>query len=134
MKHFSSRFSKFSGGLIVAFLAFLLTSTAFAWNAPAWAWQDPCSAMEYTYEFDGYTLGDWEPATSMFSPAPECEGTVNLYAPDGSCVPLHYVARGDYLMIANVPCRVRGNGDLVCKVVTQPEVSYNLIFDQRVME
>ena len=104
----------------------------FVWALPAMAWQDPCSATENTYEYEGYVLGNWTPATVMFSPAPECEGTVILLAPDGQWYLYDYIGNRGIITIAGVlPCRVADDGNLVCKIVTVPEESVSLILNQQ---
>ena len=105
----------------------------FFWIAgTAIAWQDPCSAIENTYEYEGYVLGNWTPATVMFSPAPECEGTVILLAPDGQWYLYDYIGNRGIITIAGVlPCRVADDGNLVCKIVTVPEESVSLVLNQQ---
>ena len=95
----------------------------FIFGSYAFAWQDPCSATENSYEWEGYVLGDWTPAEAMFSPAPECEGTVILRAPDGTWYSYGYIGNRGILTVAEVLfCRVADNGDLICKVITKPAV------------
>lgn len=110
---------------------FLITAVlGFFWGTMAFAWQDPCSATQYVYECQGYTLAGWQETESPFSPAPTCSGVVLLYLSDGTWhAILDYAACGDVLMIAGIPCKVDNDGSLVCKVITQPEESYDLIFD-----
>ena len=104
----------------------------FIWTLPAMAWQDPCSATENTYEYEGYVLWGWTPATAMFSPAPECEGAVSLLAPDGQWYLYDYVGNHGVITIGGVlPCKVADDGNLVCKVVTQPEESVSLILNAK---
>lgn len=101
----------------------------FIWALPAFAWQDPCAATQYTYEYDGgYTLGNWIEEGPQFSPAPMCAGTVTLTSPDGTLHALAYIGNGDTMRIAGVPCGVNYEGDLACRIVTQPEVSTLLVF------
>jgi len=102
----------------------------FIWALPAFAWQDPCSVTENSYEYEGFVLGDWTPVAPLFSPAPECEGTVILLAPDGQWYSYAYIGNRGTITIGGIlPCQVDNDGNLVCKVVTQPEESTLLIFD-----
>jgi hypothetical protein len=97
----------------------------FIWGSLAFAWQDPCNAVQYNYTYEGYTLTGWADTTSSFSPAPKCSGTVLLLDSD-TWILLDYISYEDTILIANIPCRVTDKGNLVCKVITQPEKSYTL--------
>lgn len=103
----------------------------FVWGTVAFAWQDPCLVMESEYICEGYALIDWTPATALFSPAPRCEGTVLLFDPNGFWISLDYRSSGDKLLIAGIPCWLDDSGDLVCKIITQPEESESFIFEER---
>ena len=105
-------------------LGFILGSAAFAW-------QDPCLIIENEYICNEYSLVDWEPIGPLFSPAPRCEGTVTLLSPDSTWISLDYISNGDRLLIAGIPCRLNNKGNLVCKIITQPEISEILIFEER---
>lgn len=103
----------------------------FLWGTMALAWQDPCSVTQYDYICGGYILTDWEESPSYFSPAPDCIGTVLLLAPDNTWILLSYEGNGDIITIAGVPCRVNNNGDLICKIITQPEESETLFLKRK---
>lgn len=103
----------------------------FLWGTAAFAWQDPCSATESAYICEGFTLDNWVEKGPQFSPAPECAGTVILWAPDGTGYSLDYMGNNGIMTIAGVPCRVSNNGNLECKIVTVPEKSTTLIFGQQ---
>ena len=93
-----------------------------------YAWQDPCSIIENAYICEGFTLDDWVEIDSLFSPTPECVGTVILWAPDGTGNRLDYAGNLGIITIAGIPCRINNRGNLECKIVTQPEVSTILTF------
>lgn len=100
------------------------------------AWQNPCSATDNAYVCEGFTLEDWVETGPHFSPAPECAGTVSLWASDGTGWTLKYVGNNGIMTIAGVPCRINNQGNLECKVITQaerviPEESTILIFGQQ---
>ena len=97
----------------------------FIWGSLAFAWQDPCNAVQYNYTYGECTLTGWVDNTSSFSPAPKCSGTVLLLDSD-TWILLDYISYEDTILIANIPCRVTDKGNLICKVITQPEKSYTL--------
>lgn len=99
---------------------------SFICGSLAFAWQDPCNATQHNYTYEGCTLTGWADTTSLFSPAPKCSGTVLLLASDSTWILLDYISYKDTILIANIPCRVTDKGNLVCKVITQPEKSYTL--------
>jgi len=101
----------------------LIMIIGFIWGTVACAWQDPCNATLHNYTYEECTLTGWIETTSNFSPAPRCSGTVLLLGLD-SWILLDYISYGDTILIANIPCRVTNKGNLVCKVITQPEESY----------
>ena len=101
-------------------LGFILGSVAFAW-------QDPCNATKYNYVYGGHTLTGWADTTSNFSPAPRCSGTVLLLTSDSTWILLNYISHEDTISINGVPCRISNEGNLVCKVITQPEESFTFL-------
>lgn len=102
----------------------------FIWGAVAFAWQDPCSATQYNYVYEDYALIGWEESLGYFSPAPDCAGTVLLLTPEGLYTILNYEGNGDIITIAGIPCRVNNDGDLICKIITQPEESEILYLER----
>lgn len=103
-------------------LALLILGICLCYS-PALAWQDPCSATQYNYIYEDYALINWEESPAYFSPAPDCAGTVILLTPEGFYTILDYEGNGNIITIAGIPCRVNDKGDLICKVITQPEES-----------
>jgi len=101
----------------------------FIWGTVAFAWQDPCLAINNDYTYEECTLTGWIESPVYFSPAPRCAGTVLLLTP-GNWTLLDYISYKDTILIANIPCRISNDGDLVCKIITQPEESFNLLFNQ----
>lgn len=99
----------------------------FIWGSVAFAWQDPCNATLYNYTFEGYTLTGWTNTPPEVSPIPECSGTVLLLASDSTWILLDYISYGDTISINGIPCQVSNKGDLVCKVITQPEESFTFL-------
>ena len=97
----------------------------------SFAWENPCSVIGNVYEYGGYTLSVWTPAdTPVFGPIPDCRGTVILFSPGGQWHSFDYAGNGDFLTIAGILCRVSSHsGNLVCKVITQPEESTSLTFN-----
>ena len=109
----------------------LVMVLGFIWGTVAFAWQDPCLVMENEYVCEGYTLTSWEESLSYFSPAPRCAGTVLLINSNGTWASLDYRSSGDKLLIAGIPCWLGDDGNLVCKIITQPEESESFIFEER---
>lgn len=111
---------------------FVLTMIiGFIWGAAAFAWQDPCLATNNDYIYNEYALINWEPTESLYGPAPKCEGTVILLGSDGTWILLDYISIKDTLSIAGIPCRLSDKGNLICKIVTQPEISETFVLEKR---
>ena len=103
----------------------------FIWGASAFAWQDPCLAIDSDYIYNEYALINWEPIEPLYGPIPDCEGTVLLLGSDGTWVLLGYISNGNKLLIAGIPCRLSDKGNLVCKIITQSEISETFIFEEK---
>ena len=103
----------------------------FIWGTAAFAWQDPCLAIDSDYIYNEYALINWEPAESLFGPVPDCEGAVLLLGPNGFWAFLDYISSGDKLLIAGIPFRLNDKGNLVYKIITQPEISETFILEKK---
>ena len=115
--------------LLITFFLFITFFTGWFVH-DALAWQNPCSTTQHNYTYNGYILTGWTDTESNFSPAPRCSGTVLLLASDSTWLLLNYASYKDTILINNTPCRISDNGNLVCKVITQPEKSFNILFSQ----
>ncbi len=95
----------------------------FIWALPVMAWQDPCETVGQTYTYEEFELSSWVPSGPGFSPAPECEGIVTLWNPDGDGERFGYIGNNGVLTIGGILlCQVSNAGDLVCKIVTKPAI------------
>jgi len=79
----------------------------------AWGFQGPCSVVGRNVMFPKGQLSNWQPATAMFSPAPECAGTVEFVWDDGRKVTEPYEGAGGTLDIGGLICNLSDNGTLI---------------------
>ena len=86
------------------FLAILITMCL--GFSQAWGLQDACSIVGQKMALPEGNLSNWQPATTMFSPAPDCAGTVEFTWKDGRKTIEPYSGVGKTLNIGGVICNI----------------------------
>ena len=82
----------------------------------AWGLQNACSVVgQQNITLPDGVLSNWQPATTIFSPAPDCAGTVDFTWENGRTVTEPYVGSGNTLNIGGVICNVEEGKLVNCK-------------------
>lgn len=94
-----------------------------------------CPLVGQSYRFDTLDIS-YELSGFACEVGPGCRGTCDLWYGNFEAGPLYRYSlefscqKGD-IFISGISCKLNNKGNLVCKIITQPEISTMLVFGQQ---